>query len=371
MNADSSTDSDTHANDSDTHANTDANTGARRGRKRRRLVVAVVGVGVAVALLGGVGGLWVSRKINPAGQPGATRMIVVPPGAGAATIGALLEDAEIVTDANVFRWYVRLKGGAAFKAGRYELPTRSSMSSVLDALQRPPLLDSRRLTVPEGLTLDEAVALADKVPWLSSERLATLVASGSVSSRWAPEGVTSLEGLVFPDTYQIDENEDEADLLARMMARFDAVAVELGYERTEQLVGRSAYEVLVVASLVEAEAKVDDDRAKIARVIYNRLDKRMTLGIDATVYYALGRKGGSLTRSDLAVDSPYNTRKVAGLPPTPIALPGRASLDAALHPEAGPWLYYVLANERGDHAFSESYDEFLANKAQARRKGLL
>lgn len=349
----------------------DTNTDAGTGGGRRRLVSAMVGIGVAVALVGGIGGVWVSRRIDPPGKPGATRTIVIPPGAGAATIGSLLEEAEVVTDANVFRWYVRLKGGAAFKAGRYELPERSSMGSVLDALERPPVPASKRLTIPEGLTVQEAVALADKVPWLSSERLATLVASGSVRSRWAPEGVTSLEGLLFPDTYQIDENEDEADLLARMMARLDAVAVELGYDRAEQLVGRSAYEVLVVASLVEAEAKVDGDRAKIARVIYNRLDKRMTLGIDATVYYALGRKGGSLTRSDLGVDSPYNTRTVAGLPPTPIALPGRASLDAALRPEAGPWLYYVLASEQGDHAFSESYDEFLADKAQAQRKGLL
>ncbi|MGC1513527.1 MAG: endolytic transglycosylase MltG [Acidimicrobiales bacterium] len=339
--------------------------------RRRRLAVAAVGIGTAVALVAGIAGLWVSKKIDPSGSPGPIRTIVIPSGATSASIGSLLEDADIITDSNVFRWYVRLKGGAEFQAGRYELARRSSMSAVLDALQRPPRLVTKRLTIPEGLTVAEAVALTDKVPWLSSERLAALVASGTVTSRWAPDGVTSLEGLLFPDTYQIDENEDEADLLARMIARFDAVAVDLGYDRAEQSVGRSAYEVMVVASLVEAEAKVDGDRGKIARVIYNRLEKRMTLGIDATVYYALGRKGGSLTRSDLAINSPYNTRKVAGLPPTPIALPGRASLAAALNPEAGPWLYYVLADEQGNHAFSESYDDFLANKAAAGRKGLL
>jgi len=126
-----------------------------------------------------------------------------------------------------------------------------------------------------------------------------------------------------------------------------------------------------VASLIEAEAKVDEDRAKISRVIYNRLAEPMSLGIDATVYYALGRRGGALTESDLAVDSPYNTRRFAGLPPTPIALPGRASLEAAINPEPGPWLYYVLADQSGVHTFSESYDQFLDDVDAAREKGLL
>jgi UPF0755 protein len=156
-----------------------------------------------------------------------------------------------------------------------------------------------------------------------------------------------------------------------MITMSERVARELGYDDAQARTGRSAYEVLVIASLIEAEAKVDEDRAKISRVIYNRLDASMSLGIDATVYYALGRRGGPLTESDLAVDSPYNTRKVVGIPPTPIALPGRASLEAAINPEPGPWLYYVLADASGVHAFSEGYEEFLDNVAAAREKGLL
>lgn len=101
----------------------------------------------------------------------------------------------------------------------------------------------------------------------------------------------------------------------------------------------------------------------VARVIYNRLREGMTLGIDATVLYALGEHKDTLTESELAIDSPYNTRLVAGLPPTPIGAPGAASLEAAAQPAEGPWLYYVLADCEGNHAFSESYDEFLNNKA--------
>jgi UPF0755 protein len=156
-----------------------------------------------------------------------------------------------------------------------------------------------------------------------------------------------------------------------MVSTLDQVATELGYGDAAARVGREPYEVLIVASLIEAEAKVDGDRGKISRVIYNRLEQNIRLGIDATVYYALQRRGGSLTRSDLQVESPYNTRANFGLPPSPIGLPGRASLEAAMNPEPGPWIYYVLADEAGNHAFSETDDQFQSDVAAARRNGLI
>jgi UPF0755 protein len=180
-----------------------------------------------------------------------------------------------------------------------------------------------------------------------------------------------MEGLLFPDTYRVEQDDDEASLLARMVATMDDIAGQAGLDQAEARTGYTPYEVLIVASLIESEASIPEDRPKIARVIYNRLEEGMTLGIDATVYFALGRRGGGLTRSDLEVESPYNTRQVGGLPPTPIAMPGRASLEAAMNPEPGPWLYYVLSDADGHHAFSESYEEFLRNKAQAERDGLL
>jgi UPF0755 protein len=209
------------------------------------------------------------------------------------------------------------------------------------------------------------------VPGFDAASFTAEVESGVVRSLFQPQDVTSLEGLLFPDTYRIDENEDEQAVLARMVSTLDQVATELGYAEAAARVGREPYEVLIVASLVEAEARTDADRPKIARVIYNRLAQGMTLGIDATVYYALQRRGGNLTRTDLAVDSPYNTRVNPGLPPTPIGLPGRASLEAAINPERGPWIYYVLADEAGNHAFSESDAQFQRDVAAARRNGLI
>jgi UPF0755 protein len=245
------------------------------------------------------------------------------------------------------------------------------MGDARAALEEGPRLDFTDITVPEGKWVSDVAEIVSAVPGLDASAFTAELGSQVVRSLYQPQDVTNMEGLLFPDTYRIDQNEDEQAVLARMVTKLDEVATELGYAEAAARVGRQPYEVLIVASLVEAEAKVDDDRAKIARVIYNRLEQGMPLGIDATVYYALQRRGGSLTRSDLAVDSPYNTRVNPGLPPTPIGLPGRASLEAAINPEPGPWLYYVLSDEQGHHAFSESYEEFQRNVAAARRNGLI
>jgi UPF0755 protein len=245
------------------------------------------------------------------------------------------------------------------------------MGDVRAALDRGPRLAFTDVTVPEGKWVSDVDEIVAAVPGFDAAAFAAEVDSGVVRSLYQPQDVTSLEGLLFPDTYRVDENEDEQAVLARMVSTLDQVATELGYAESAARVGREPYEVLIIASLIEAEARVDGDRAKISRVIYNRLEQGMTLGIDATVYYALQRRGGGLTRSDLAVDSPYNTRVNPGLPPTPIGLPGRASLEAALNPEPGPWLYYVLADEQGNHAFSDSYAQFQRDVAAARDRGLL
>lgn len=327
-------------------------------------VIAVVGVAAA--------GMWVNGRINPSGGQGDDVALTIPNGSTAQDIGARLAEEGIISDEQVWRWYLRWKGTDGFLAGDYTFRENSSMDEAVAVLDDgPALADFANVTIPEGLTLGEVAGAVSDAGFLDGGRFLDLAASGEYRSDYQPAGVANLEGLLFPETYRLEEGEDEVVLLTRMVETLDATARELGYDDAQARTGRSAYEVLIIASLIEAEARVDEDRAKISRVIYNRLAEPMSLGIDATVYYALGRRGGSLTRSDLDVDSPYNTRKFAGLPPTPIAIPGRASLDAALNPEPGPWLYYVLADESGVHAFSEGYDEFLANVASAREKGLL
>ena len=148
-----------------------------------------------------------------------------------------------------------------------------------------------------------------------------------------------------------------------LLAQFEEQAADLPWESADQL-GVTPYEVVTIASMIEREAAVPNERPLVAAVIYNRLEEGMTLGIDATLQYIDPNPEDGLTQSDLAIDSPYNTRLHKGLPPTPIASPGRDSLAAALEPADEPFLYYVLCGEDGSHEFSVDYDTFLADKAR-------
>ena len=342
-------------------------------RVARWLVVMAILAAFAL-VVAGAGGLWVKGQIDPSGPPGEEIAFDIPRGATTSEIADLLAEADIITSAEVFRWYLRLKGGGPFDAGQYRLATNSSMADVVRVLDEGPALPPAvSLTIPESLWVEEVAARVDKIEHLDGARFLELANSGTIRSVFQPEGVTTLEGLLYPETYRIEETEDEEDVLRRMVETFDQVATQVGVADAQARVGVSPYEAIIVASLIEAEAKVDEDRPKIGRVIYNRLEQGIPLGIDATFYYHLGleRKGTGLRTSDLEQDHEYNTRLRRGLIPRPISMSRRASLEAALNPEPGPWLYYVLADAEGHHAFSESYDEFLRNKRAAQENGLI
>ena len=204
----------------------------------------------------------------------------------------------------------------------------------------------------------------------SSERFLELATSGAVRSKYQPEAVTTLEGLLFPDTYLVAEDEDEERILRRMVALFEQVADGAGIADGARALGLTPYELVVVASLVEEETKIADERALVSAVIRNRLERGMLLQIDATVLYALGEHKNRVLFRDLEVDSPYNTYRYAGLPPTPIAAPGAESLAAAAAPADSPFLFYVKIDADGRHKFAETAAEHGRNVAEARAKGV-
>jgi UPF0755 protein len=331
----------------------------------------------------GLGGYWVYSQINPTTPQGEEITVTIPQDSGISAIATILEDQGVITNATVFQYYARARGIGPVRAGDYDrLRKNEPMDQVIERLEAGPIpIRFTDLPVPEGLWLaDTAARTREAFPLMDDIELVT--ALNSVRSVHQPEG-KPLDGFLFPATYRVTEKQygDERALVEQMVAKFDRVAEDLGLEqapnRLAGSVGReplTPYDVLKVASLVEAEAKVPEDRARIARVIYNRLRQGMKLEIDATVLVALGQHKESLTPADLQVDSPYNLRRYPGLPPTPINSPGTDSLRAAINPSTEPgsdkWLYYVLVDRQGHHSFSATREEHDRKAAQARREGV-
>ena len=335
--------------------------------RRGRLVVAL-GVLLLLSTLAALGGYVYLRAIGVFGtsDPGRTVELVIEQGASAQEIGELLESKGVVPSALGFRIAVYLEGGGEdIQAGRYEIATDLTARAALDHLvEEGPIVEFVSVTFPEGSWLTDFATTLDRNTHLSAKRFMELATSGRVRSRFQPDDVDSLEGLLFPSTYQVVENDTELSVLKRLVEEFERQALKAGIDRAQATVEVDPYDAIVIASMIEAEASAAGDRDKIAAVIYNRIEEGMKLEIDATVLYALGEHKEELTRSDLEVDSPYNTRLYPGMPPTPIGAAGTASLEAAVTPAEGDWLYYVLADCDGNHHFAVDYDDFLNAKAR-------
>lgn len=295
--------------------------------------------------------------------------VTIPDGATTSEMGDLLKEAGVIRSSLMFGLMARIRGIAAeVQSGDYELTTNMSISETLDALQAGPIVEELplSLTIPEGLRIEEVARRVAKELGVKRRAFMKEATGGSYElAPYLPEKVSSVEGFLFPKTYDFPEDVTAAGVIDRLLEQFEAEVSGLPWDRAEQL-GLSEYEVVVAASLIEREARVDKDRRKISAVIHNRLEQGMPLEIDATVQYALPEHKERLTFDDLEYESPYNTYLHAGLPPGPIASPGKASIEAALNPADGDWLFYVLIDpDTGEHAFAETYEEFLEYREQA------
>jgi len=347
----------------------------------RKISAVLVSLFLFVFLVLGLGGYWLYSQVNPTGSQGEAGLFVVPKDAGLATISRLLEEKEIITNATIFRYYAKSKNMPGIRAGEYDrLFKNDSMDHVIERLKQGPLPPKfTEIVLAEGLWLNDTVLkITEKYPEMANPQ-ALQQASTGIKSKYRPAD-KPLDGLLFPAGYRVAESDkgDPQKLLDQMVKKFEQVGDEIGLQHApttlDGVAGKTKitpYEVIVVASLVEAEAKVPEDRARIARVIYNRLKLTPTIpiGIDATVLYALGEHKQELTKTDLDIDSPFNLRKKPGLTPNPINSPGKESLLAALNPSTEPgsdrWQYYVLVDKEGHHFFTDDYDDFLnASKNQ-------
>ena len=340
-------------------------------RKRGRAFLGFLLVLVVIAGVVLTGVRWYQHQIDPPGPPGVAVQVVIPNNTPTERIGGILHDKGVIGNATLFRYYAQYKGRGGFEAGRYAFRLRQSFDSVLTTLAKGPSVpDEAKVTFPEGFRITQIAArVGAQLPGRTADAFIGVTTSGKVRSAYEPTGSSNLEGFLFPETYTFGLDDDETAIATRMVETFDQVADQVGLNDSVAKVGLTPYQTLIVASLIEREAKHDEDRGKISRVIYNRIKKGMPLQIDATLVYALG----GVTRildEDLKLDSPFNSYTNKGLPPTPIASPGRASLEAALAPEAGDWLYYVVTTPDGHHSFATTFKAHQANIKLATERGL-
>lgn len=303
----------------------------------------------AVVVIGMVAGaaLWGFHLVNRAGPLEADSAIVIPRGSGLDAISASLTEAGVVDTPLAFVAAAKITGAnRALKAGEYAFPAHVSIAEALRILQSGKTV-VRRFTVPEGLTSSQVVTLLRDDPSLS----------GEITSDPA-------EGTLLPETYHYSWGDGRADMLKRMQTAMQSALKAAWDKRSLSLPLDSPEQALVLASIVEKETSVPQERARVAGVFVNRLLANMRLQSDPTVVYALtqgdGTLGRALTRADWKVESPYNTYVVDGLPPSPIANPGKASLEAVMNPEQHDYVYFV-ADGTGGHAFAKTLAEHNRN----------
>ncbi|HEY6549223.1 MAG TPA: endolytic transglycosylase MltG [Vicinamibacteria bacterium] len=312
---------------------------------------------LVLAALLGLRLFWVVETRGPLRPPGAAaELLEVPPGASAASIAKRLQELGLVRHPLVFRILVLLRGqGGALKAGTYELEGPLSLEQIADLLARGDVVRNE-VTFPEGKVLEEMADIVEAKGIPAAEFLAA--ARDPALVRDLDPLAPDLEGYLFPDTYDLPSGANRgAILVQRMVQRFRDVIEPLRPDLALQKL--SLREVVTLASVVEKETGQPSERPRIAAVFTNRLQRKMPLQTDPTVIYALrkaGRWDGNIRRQDLEIDSPYNTYRRSGLPPGPIASPGREAILATLHPADTKDLYFVSRND-GSHHFSETLTE--------------
>lgn len=346
----------------------------RRKKKQRKggaavvvallLVVAVVGGGAALVF--GIGSRVKDAFSTTAAPdypgPGRGEVVVeVTPGQTVSEVGVTLEEQGVIKSTQAFFEVANANPeSSTLQPGFYALQRKMPAADALDRLLDPASRVQAKVTLPEGLRLDETLEkLAGGTELPLKDFKAALKKAEQLGLPAYAAG--NPEGFLYPATYDVPPNADAAAVLTQLFDAYAVAAEDAGVERTK----RDPEEIVIIASLVEAEARLDGDFGKVARVVYNRLEAGMPLQFDSTVNYALNADKEIVTYEDLGEDSPYNTYQNTGLPPAPINSPGLKAMTAAVNPPDGNWLYFVTTDpEAGVTKFTDDYQEFLRFKAE-------
>ena len=347
----------------------DGPAGARRHRPQRRGTFAVLLALVLVLLLAGAAFFGARALLGrlgggPEDYPGpgsGEAQIEVVAGQTATAIGRTLHEQDVVASVEAFAGAAQAdERSAGIQPGFYRMRQQMSAVDALAVLIDPAARIQTRVTVPEGMRAERVLdLLAEQTGLPRADFDAALADPAGLGLPAYAQG--RAEGFLFPATYDIAPDLDAAGVLRLLVRRYDQAAAKVGLDGGPL----TAYELVTLASLLEGEAKLDEDFGRVSRVIYNRLAAGMPLQMDSTISYALGESREVVTLEDTRIDSPYNTYQIPGLPPGPINSPGERALDLAKNPPPGDWLYFVTVDlETGETRFTASYEEFLVLKDQ-------
>ena len=285
--------------------------------------------------------------------------VQVPKGSSVSEVGDLLSEEGVIDNSTLFQVRVTLAGKRSeIYSGNFTLANDMSYGDAIDALSQPPVKRTLTVTIPEGYTRSQAAQLVEEVGVPGDYTKATVKSKYLDPADYGGKGAKDLEGFLFPDTFELKPNAPVDDLVQLQLLDFKRriKGVDMSYAKSKNL---TVFDVVTIASMVEDEAGVDNQRGLVASVVYNRLREGMPLGIDATIRFATGNYTQPLTESELAIDSPYNSRTNVGLPPGPISNPGLESIEAAAHPPKTGYLFYVTTpGACGKLTFAETEAEF-------------
>ena len=302
--------------------------------------------------------------------------ISIESGASASDISSQLASEGVISSQLAFELYLRNENLTdKLRAGDYEIPNNLEFSEITTILLKGPPLKTYTITIPEGLWISETLLSISSQTGFDYDLLENSLLSGQVKSKNLylndPSELYKWEGLLYPNTYQIDVESTGEEILQIMVDELESVTERLMNEYDLPSWISSYNELFTVASLVEAESKLQEDRPLVSSVVKNRLNDNMLIQIDATVLYALQKRKSQVLLVDLQIDSPYNTYKYLGLPPTPISGFGERSIKAVLETPENDYLYYLLTDKNGKMSFTNDYTDFINMKNKAKEEGVI
>ena len=302
--------------------------------------------------------------------------VTIPQGSSASQISSILDSTGIVTSGLAFELYLRNENLTdKLRPGTYEIQNNLSFEDITSILLKGPPLKTYTITIPEGLWLSETLSTISAQTGYDVSQLQNSLISGQVVSKYLPNNdyteLQNWEGLLFPNTYQIDIESNGETILQTLVNELEIRFENLTSTQSIPDWITTPTQFFTVASLIEAESKLDEDRPLVSSVIKNRLDESMLLQIDATVLYSLQKRKSQVLLIDLQIDSPYNTYKYTSLPPTPISGFGERSMNAIMNTPENNYIYYLLTDINGKMTFTNNYEEFINLKNKAKEEGVI